>query len=303
MPGRSGARHEQTRCSTVWTRTQFVRRGRIRIALRGLGGQCRTGPDRRSHAGGRRARHACAPAGGAHRPQARVHDDGREPAGGEHRDRDRPGVARRGGRQHAAARRDRVRHQFAFAKIELRSADRLRADLPARKLADGDRRQECVAVSQPRRPVRSGTRQARRSDAGEHWPRIDGAHRIRNAQARGQGRHDVRPISRHRSRGQRADGGPCYVILRQLRGCRRASQGGHAARARQRLAGTPRAAARPADAFRAGLQDEPGRNLVGLVAPTKTPKEAVSRLAGGSGRPCKSPRSRPSSRPGGSIRR
>ena len=66
-----------------------------------------------------------------------------------------------------------------LAQGELRSAHQLRADLPSRQLAAGDRRQQRIALSHPRRSRRGGARQARRAVDRERRSQHHPAHRDR----------------------------------------------------------------------------------------------------------------------------
>ena len=118
----------------------------------------------------RRQRHPRPSAGGANRSGARARHGDREPPGRGLGDRHRSGVARRARWQHP------VDTKFGFcdhappAKAELRSADRLRADLLPRRSAVGPGCQRYIAVSDACRSLKRVACQARQPYACGQWP-------------------------------------------------------------------------------------------------------------------------------------
>src|SRR5262245_6984629 len=102
--------------------------------------------DRRTLHAGQRPRHSLTPDGGANRPRARTDGGGGEPPGRRHRDRNRSGRARRAGRPHGAAGGEFLRHQSALAARELRSNDELRTGLLSRVDAHGPGRAGFIAL-------------------------------------------------------------------------------------------------------------------------------------------------------------
>ena len=158
-------------------------------------------PARRSVRAGRRHRYPRPAGREPHQPEARADGRGREPARRRHGDRHRSGGACRAGRQHGADRGQLLRHQSQYEEAQLRPADQLRADLPSHALAEHRRRARRLALPHARRPDRRGPRQARRADDGGQRAGDLPAHRLRDAQARGQGRY--RPSCRSRAAARR----------------------------------------------------------------------------------------------------
>ena len=87
-------------------------------------------------------------------------------------------------------------HPSELQEAQLRSADELRAGLPAGQFAAGHRGQQHLALQDAHRVARRRPRQARRAVPRQRRPGEPPAHRHRAAQASGQGQHGVRAVQR-----------------------------------------------------------------------------------------------------------
>ena len=159
-------------------------------------------------------------------------------------------------------RRQFLHHPSELQEAELRPADQLRAGLPAGQFAAGHRRQQRVALQDAHRMARCRPRQARRAVPRQRRPREPAAHRLRAAQAPGQGEHHVRAVQRQHAGAERAARRPRRQRHVELFGGRRACRCRQAARACRGERKASRRMAERADGRRAGLQGLCGRGLV-----------------------------------------
>ena len=155
--------------------------------------------NRRALPGRWQRRHHRAAPRRAHHQEPGTDRRGREPSGRRRLDRLRGGGARGAGRQHAGDQRQLLRHQPACAQGELRSAQKLSADLLSALIATSDRGQQRLVPSHACRFRQDGAVAPEAAGVCNRRARNHAAYRPRAVAARGEHRRHLCALPRRRA--------------------------------------------------------------------------------------------------------